>query len=177
MSYFVRIETTGGRRTFWGKDLERALGESLTQAKIGDEVGMRRVGSERVTVKRQGRDAEGELLKEQEVATHRHRWVLEKRDFFDARAKAAETFRNAAIASLEGARKHPELMHAYLRLHAAELAVRVRPDPEERKRFVEQVRSALAERIARGEQVKPVHVRERSAPPQEPEREQEFART
>jgi hypothetical protein len=167
ISYFVRIQTPHGPRTIWGKDLERALGESLTHPKIGDEIGMRRVGSEPVTVKRRERNAGGEVLKEEEVPTHRHRWVLEKREFFDSRAKAAETFRNSAIEPRDGARKHPELVHAYLYLHAAELAVHKKPDPEERRKFVEAVRGLLADSIARGERLKPVRLRDHSAPPPE----------
>ena len=173
MSYFVRIETSQGERTVWGKDLARALEQSLTQPKIGDEVALRRTGSDPVTVKRRERDTQGQVLKEEDLATQRHRWVLEKREFFEARAKAAETLRNPSIEPREGTRSHPVLAGSYLNLHAAELAARVMRDPEDRKKFVALVRNALADSIARGEPLQPVRLRERS--PVHPEREPEQA--
>ena len=33
LSYFVKIDTPDGERTLWGKDLERAVGQSLSRAK------------------------------------------------------------------------------------------------------------------------------------------------
>jgi hypothetical protein len=174
MSYFVRIETSQGERTFWGKDLARALEQSLTQPKIGDEVALRRTGSEPVTVKRRALDTQGQVLKEEDLATQRHRWSVEKREFFEAREKAAEILRNPSIESREGTRGHPVLVGSYLNLHAAELAARVMRDPEDRKKFMTLVRNALADTIARGEPLQPVRLRERS--PAQPEREPEQAR-
>jgi hypothetical protein len=173
MSYFVRIETSQGERTVWGKDLARALEQSLTQPKIGDEVALRRTGSDPVTVKRRERDTQGQVLKEEDLATQRHRWVLEKREFFEAREKAAEILRNPGIEPREGTRSHPVLAGSYLNLHAAELAARVMRDPEDRKKFVTLVRLALADSIARGEPLQPVRLREPS--PVHPEREPEPA--
>jgi Large polyvalent protein-associated domain 7 len=172
MSYFVRIKTGEGERTIWGKDLQRAIEQSLTQPKTGDEIAMRRIGSDPVTVKRRERDAEGQVLKEEDLATQRYRWVLEKREFFEARARAAETFSNPVIQPHEGARKHPELVASYLKLHAAELtAVKRLRDPEDRKKFVALIRSSLADSIARGEPLQPVRLRERSQSAPELERE------
>lgn len=172
MSYFVRIATGEGERTIWGKDLQRAIEQSLTQPKTGDEIALRRIGSDPVMVKRRERDAEGQVLKEEDLATQRHRWVLEKREFFEARARAAEAFSNPAMQPHEGARKHPELVASYLKLHAAELtAVKRLRDPEDRKKFVALIRSALADSIARGEPLQPIRLRERSQPAPELERE------
>jgi putative DNA primase/helicase len=171
ISYFVRIGTGQGERTIWGKDLERALEQSLTQPKIGDEVALRRTGSDPVTVKRRERDADGAVLKEEDLATQRHRWVLEKREFFEARVKAANTLRNPAIEPREGAGRHPELVGSYLNLHAAEIAARAMRDPEDRKKFVTLVRNALADSIARGEPLQPVRLRERAVQHPEPEHE------
>src|SRR5277367_2505096 len=43
LSYFVKIETPEGERTLWGKDLERALAQSLSHAKPGSEVIVRQL--------------------------------------------------------------------------------------------------------------------------------------
>ena len=51
---------------------------------------------------------------------------------------------------------------AYLNLRAAEPASRVLRDPQDRQRFVSQVRSALADYIERGEPLQPVRLRERA---------------
>jgi hypothetical protein len=172
MSYYVRIETGEDERTIWGKDLQRAIEQSLTQPKTGDEIGMRRTGSDPVTVKHRERDAEGRVLKEEDLAARRYRWVLEKREFFEARSGAAETFSNPAVQPHEGARKYPELVASYLKLHAAELtAVKRLRDPDDRKKFVALIRSALADSIARGEPLQPVRLRERSQSTPELERE------
>jgi hypothetical protein len=172
MSYFVRIDTPEGERTLWGKDLQRALEKSLTQPKIGDEVAMRRTGSDPVTVKRRERDADGHVLKEHDLTTQRQRWLLEKREFFETRARAAEVLRNATIEPRDGARSYPMLAGSYLNLHGAELAARTMRDREDRKKFLQLIRNALADSIARGDPLQPVRLRERSAKSPEIEREQ-----
>jgi hypothetical protein len=177
MSYFVRIDTPEGERTLWGKDLQRALEKSLTQPKIGDEVAMRRTGSDSVTVKRRERDAEGHVLKEHDLTTQRQRWLLEKREFFETRARAAELLRNPTIEPRDGARSYPMLAGSYLNLHGAELAARTMRDPEDRKKFLELIRNALADSIARGDPLQPVRLRERSPRTPEVEREQTPARS
>ncbi|HTG61040.1 MAG TPA: hypothetical protein VMG63_16720, partial [Terriglobia bacterium] len=62
----------------------------------------------------------------------------------------------------EAVREHPELAGTYLNLRAAELASRALRDPQDQRRFVSQVRSALADDIERGEPLQPVRLRERS---------------
>ena len=177
MSYFVRIDTSDGERTLWGKDLQRALEKSLTQPKIGDEIAMRRTGSDSVTVKRRERDAEGHVLKEHDLNTQRQRWLLEKREFFETRARAAEVLRNPTVEPRDGARSYPMLAGSYLNLHGAELAARTMRDPEDRKKFLELIRNALADSIARGDPLQPVRLRERSPKTPELEREQTPARS
>jgi putative DNA primase/helicase len=172
MSYFVKIETSRGGRTIWGVDLERAFKESLTNPEAGDEVGLRAVRQEAVKVRTQKRDAQGELI-EGDLETHRNRWIIEKRGFFDARAEAARTVRDVSIDAKQAVKQHPELVGTYLQVHAAELAAKRFRDPQDRERFVEKVRSALAESVARGEPLPAVRLRERAAAraPQPPERE------
>ena len=71
MSYFVRVETQRGDRDIWGVDLERAFRHSCWVPGIGDEVGVRAVGKETVTVLAEGRELE----------THRNQWSVERKDF------------------------------------------------------------------------------------------------
>jgi hypothetical protein len=162
MSYFVKLETSRGDRVIWGVDLERAVKESLTKPEAGDEVGVRSVRQDAVTVKAPTRDAQGQVTGEQNLNTHRNRWVIEKREFFEARAAAAQRVRDASVPAKEAVRQHPELVGTYLQMHAAELAAKRFRDPEDRALFVAKVRAALAESVARGEPLPPVRLRERA---------------
>jgi hypothetical protein len=161
MSYFIRIDTHDGPRTIWAKDLKRAMEQSRTQPKVGDQIVMRRVPSNCRPVKSQARNVEDPALKEQDRLTRRQGWVIEKRDFFEARAKAAETLRNPAIEPREGVRQHPELAGSYLNLRFAELAARGMRHPENEKKYVEAVRNGLADSIARGDPFPQVRLRGR----------------
>jgi hypothetical protein len=160
-SYFVRLKTPDGVREIWGRDIERAVSKSLTQPQIGDEVVLQRTGRDAVTVKRQERDPEGQF-RSKNVEVFRNRWIIEKQNFFEARAAAAQIVRDDGIAAREAVREHPELAGTYLNLRAAELASRALRDPQDRRRFVSQVRSALAEDIERGDPLQPVRLRERA---------------
>jgi hypothetical protein len=159
-SYFVRLQTRDGPREVWGKDIERAVAKSLTQPQVGEEVVLQRSGRDVVTIIRHAQDSEGRL-KEKAVEVYRNRWVIEKQEFFEKRATAAQAVRDEAIAPREAVRTHPELAGTYLNLRAAELASRALRDPEDQRRFVAQVRSALAEHVERGEPLQPVRLRER----------------
>ena len=160
MSYFVKLETERGDRTIWGVDLERAFQESLTRPGIGDDIGLRAVRQEAVKVRRQERDAAGARL-EREFETHRNRWILERRGFFEGRAEAAQIVRDASLSPREVAKKHPELVGSLLELHLAKLAAQ-KLHPEDRERFVATHRAGLAERIASGEPLPVVRLRERA---------------
>ena len=160
MSYFVKIETSRGDRTIWGVDLERAMKESLSRPQIGEEVGLRAVRQEAVKVRAHERDTDGKIVAAKDLDTHRNRWIVEKRAFFEARAEAARTLRDAAVDPKQGVKRHPELVGTYLQVHAAELAAKQFRDREDQQRFVMQVRSALADAVARGEPLPPVRLRE-----------------
>ena len=164
MSYFVKIETPRGDRTIWGVDLERAMKESLSRPEIGDEVGLRALRQEAVKVRAHQRDTDGKVVAEKDLNTHRNRWIVEKRGFFEARADAARTLRDAAVDPKQAVKRHPELVGTYLQVHAAELASKQFRDPEDQQRFVAQVRAALADSVARGEPLPPVRLRE--SPPE-----------
>ena len=79
------------------------------------------------------------------------------------RKGAYQIARNETIEPREAVRGHPELAGTYLNLRAAELASKGLRDPEDRRRFVAQVRRAFADDIERGEPLQPVRLRERGA--------------
>ncbi|HEX4050670.1 MAG TPA: LPD7 domain-containing protein [Steroidobacteraceae bacterium] len=161
MSYFVKLDTSRGERLIWGVDLERAIKQSLTKPKTGDAVGLRAVRADPVTVKAAQRDARGEEIGEEAIQVYRNRWIIEKREFFDSRAAAAQTLLDTRITPKQGTQAHPELAGTYLQMQAATLAARRFRDPQDRERFISHVRSALAESVARGEPLPPLRLRER----------------
>ena len=138
------------------------LPANTSSPQTGDDVVLQRTGRDTVTVKRAERGADGKLSPK-EVAVFRNRWVIEKQSFLDARAAAAQTVRDETIAPREPVRQHPELAGTYLKVRAAELAARALRDSKDQRRFVAQVRSALADEIEQGEPLQPVRLRERAA--------------
>lgn len=88
---------------------------------IGDEVILQRPGRDAVTVKRQERGADGELSA-RDAGVFRNRWVIEKPEFFERRANAAEIVRDHSIGPRDAVRQHPELAGTYLNLRAAHRA-------------------------------------------------------
>ena len=164
ISYFVKLETPTGVREIWGVDLQRALKESLTNPKNGDEVELRAIRRDAVKVQVAERDENGSVLRENPLETHGNHWILEKREFFTERAAAARTVRDTNVDPKEGARRHPELVGTYLQMRAAELAAKKFQDPADRATFLTRVRAALADRIARGEPISPILLRDRPPP-------------
>ncbi|HEY6641054.1 LPD7 domain-containing protein [Povalibacter sp.] len=159
MSYFVKLETSRGEKELWGVDLDRAFRESLSRPKTGDEVVVRAVKQEPVTVRSRREVDDGPAI-EKEVATHRNRWVVEQRQFLEEREKAAQVLRNPSVAAAQGSREHPELVGAYLQVHAAELAAKQFRDPQDQKKFVALVRAAIADSVQRGEALPAVRLRQ-----------------
>jgi hypothetical protein len=140
------------------------------RAAAGRDLVLQRTGRDAVTVRRQERDPEGRF-RSKNVEVFRNSWVIEKQSFFEARATAAQIVRDEGIAAREAVRERPELAGTYLNLRAAELASRGLRDLQDRRRFVSQVRSALADDIERGEPLQPVRLRERVASRAEKDRE------
>jgi hypothetical protein len=144
-SYYVKLLTSRGEKTLWGKDLERAIKEGETQAKTGDLVGARRIHRESVTVTTRQRDSEGRVIAQQERQAHRTRWVVEKVTFFAQRARLARRLRDEQADVRESVRAHPELKSTFLSVRAAEefAASRI-SNSRDRERFLELVRGAIA---------------------------------
>lgn len=163
VSYFVKILTTRGERVLWGKDLERAVLASETQAKVGDLVGARRIGRRAVTITARSRDAEGRIVAQDEHHAHRNTWVLEKVQFFAQRARLARQARDEQADVRESVRAHPELSSTFISFRAAEdYAARHYADPAERRRFIEGVRAAMSASIQKGEPLPSVRMRDRT---------------
>lgn len=168
MSYFIRIETPSGEREVWGVDLQRALRESLTRPQMGDEIGLRALRQDAVKVSRREYDAEGRMVGEKPLGAHRNAWIVEKRDFFRERAQASRVLRDPSVDRQAAVKDHPELLGTYLQLHAAELAAKTLRNPEDQRRFVASVRTALADSVARGEPLATVPLKETPAQRREP---------
>jgi hypothetical protein len=97
------------------------------------------------------------------VGAHRNRWIIERRDFLEARGAAARTFNDSRMSAVEGARQHPELLGSYLQLRGAqELAAQRIADPTDQQTFVARVRRGLAQLVAQGESLPLVRLRTRT---------------
>ena len=168
-SYYVKLLTSRGERILWGKDLQRALAEGETRPKVGDLIGARRIAREVVTVTSRRRDAEGRVVAQEERHAHRTRWVAEKVTFFAERARMARRLRDEHNDLRQSVRAHPELKSTFLSVRAAEefAAQRIK-NPEDRERFLELVRGAMASSIRKGEPLPSTSLRERSAEPRAP---------
>jgi hypothetical protein len=177
-SYYVKLLTNRGERTLWGKDLGRAVTEGETRPKVGDVVGARRIAREAVTVTSRQRDSEGRVIAQEERHSHRTRWVLEKVTFFAERARMARRLRDEQADVRESVRAHPELKSTFLSVRAAEeFAANRIANPEDRDRFLELVRGAMAGSIRRGEPLPSASLRtqpqKRDEGPKSPDPERE----
>ena len=151
MSYFIKLRTERGERILWGQDLERALMKSKTQPQIGDRIGVRHLGQETVTVIARERDPEGRVH-ERPKTTHRNEWMVESENFFQERARAADTVRDSQIQRDRATEQHPQLVGTYLALGAAEkIAAQRFASAEDRQRFVAMAREVIAQAIERGD--------------------------
>ncbi len=170
MSYYVILSTPTGTHELWGKDLERALAESKTRPKIGDQIGVRQTGKEAVTVKELKRDASGNVVGEEPKNTHKNHWMVEKREFFEERAQMARVLRDTSIAPTQGVEQRPQLAGTYATLKLAEeYANSAIADRAARQQFLDMIREATASRIERGESLRTTPVRDRRAPSVSPE--------
>lgn len=139
-SYYVKLVTGRGVETLWGTDLERAIERSRTQPKIGTLVGVRRVGSEPVTVPARP----SERTTDRQRTFHRARWELESVSYF---AQAAQRAKREVKARLEDKRamaERPELRSTFISLDVAErFAEQHIRDPQDRALFVKRVRAVM----------------------------------
>jgi hypothetical protein len=162
-SYYLKLLTTHGERIIWGKDLKRAVTDGETRPKVGDLIGARRIAREAVTVTSRQRDAEGRIIAQEERHAHRTQWVVEKVTFFAERARMARRLRDEQADVRDSIRAHPDLKSTFLSVRAAEeFAAKSIPNPEDRGRFLDLVRGAMAESIRKGEPLPSTSIRNRS---------------
>lgn len=159
-SYYLKLLTSRGERTLWGKDLERALTEGETRPAVGDLVGARRASREAVTITTRLRDAAGQVVSQAERQAHRTHWVVEKVQFFAERARMARRLRDEQADVRESVRAHPELRSAFLSVRAAEeFAAQRIANEADRAKFLDLVRGAIAGSIKQGEPLPSLRLR------------------
>jgi putative DNA primase/helicase len=150
-SYFITVRTDRGERTLWGHEIKRALDDSRTKPKPGDQVGVRENGIDPMMFLLRERNDRGHVINEWRADTPRPHWIIEKREFFNERAAAAKVLRDPRTLRHEAIRNHPELDGAYWALDGAvKTAAKLNLDPASRERFVDMVREALAFTTERG---------------------------
>lgn len=172
MSYFVRVATEMGERTLWGADLERALVESRSKARLGDAVIVTQRGRHPVTVRVSDRDTSGRVVGEKTLTAQRMSWAVETRQYAEALDSKAELLRSEMPAERMLAQR-PDLAGAVLGLRLANrFAQQLTPRVEDQARVVDAIRARLADAIAQGRDVRiadrraarePTHHRGRSA--------------
>lgn len=175
MSYFVRVETERGDRDLWGVDLERAFRHSLSNPGIGDEIGIRAIGKEAVTVQAVKRDASGREIGWEKLDTHRNQWTVERKEFLDQRQDMAAVFRDPSIGASEGIKRHAGLEGSYRKLEMGQVHAQEQYNSNtHRTQFVDHLREYLAKSIEYGQPLEPARPsgrEERTLEPREPDRD------
>lgn len=142
-SYFVTVETSKGRQTIWGVDLERAMKEA--NVKVGETVVAEKTGAKPVTATERQFDEKGEEIGARLVDAQRNSWHVGSLD--------------KATAFLSGERskvvaQHPELAGAYGTVALAQkFAEKNFAEAGDRQRFVDVAKAVVAEKIAHGASV------------------------
>ena len=163
MSYYVRIETERGDREIWGVDLERAFRQSLSTPGIGQEVGVRAVGRDPVTVPTTKRDADRPRSRTRRACTCTAiSGASRARSFWIDGAKWPTCFAMRPSAPPTPSRQFPELEGSYLQLQMARAGVEQRIESgAAREQFVEHLRAHLAKAIQYGQALEPVRLKAR----------------
>lgn len=147
-NYYVKYrDSQGAEQIVWGVGLEKAMKES--RAEIGQHVEMKNLGKEDVVVKANVRDAQGKVIGEKEITTHRNKWEVK-----------ADAFRHQDPK--EAVKEHPDLVNAYAVVRAAQLVAEQKfNSAEDRERFVGMARESLAKQIEQNREIPQVRVKDR----------------
>ncbi|MBT2305309.1 hypothetical protein J7E70_33440 [Variovorax paradoxus] len=165
MSYYVRVRSEVGERTLWGADLERALAESRSGARIGDEVLLSQRGARPVAVRVPDRNEAGDLVGEKKIVTQRMGWTVEKAQYLEALRRKADIVRSGHLAAGAVPAQYPELAGAVVGLKLAEqFARRLTSRSEDQARVVQAIRERMADAVGRGERIRIPAQRMRSSP-------------
>jgi len=125
-SYYVRLQTAEGRQVLWGTDLERALRESKSHAKVGDAVGVRIVNREKLDADRTW-----------------NRWQVDRAMHIVKERRVAREILENPVTARRAGKDGATLTGSYLLVTAAEMLARVQfSDEKSRKDFVDKVRDA-----------------------------------
>jgi hypothetical protein len=162
MSFYVTVRTEVGDRTIWGADLERALAESTSQPRIGDQVVLTQLGANPVNVRVPTRNDAGELTGEKKIVAQRARWRIETIEHERDLQKQARLLRNGEMLATASLDTHPTLATAAAGLKLAEqYARRVTADEPSQERLVEAIRDRMAVAVEQG---RAIHLPERKTP-------------
>lgn len=177
MSYYVRLKTEAGERTLWGNDLERALAESRSGARVGDTVVLHQRGVQPVTIRVPDPEAQDGSIGEKKFVTHRLVWSVETTQYVEALNRKATMFRNPQVKQEDLLSEYPDLAGAVGVLKLGEqFAKRLTPHADDQARMVQAIRNRLADAIAQGQEINlpqqrlrasHIHQRARSAPTRE----------
>ncbi|WP_122564112.1 LPD7 domain-containing protein [Pseudomonas viridiflava] len=150
-SYFVKVMTQSGEQIVWGMDLKRAMREG--QAKPGETVALEKVASKDVVAKENVVDEKGNIVGTRDVDAIRNTWKVGSVDKAQAFVQGD---RSEVVA------KHPELASAYGIIAAAhKFAEQTFPkNKAEQERFVAIAQADMAERIAHGDHVPSLKIKE-----------------
>jgi len=139
-SYFVKVETTAGERTVWGKDLERAVAESGIQ--IGQRIELEKTGSKPALVVERKFDEQGREVKAKTIETQRNAWQATSPDAPKRTASEAPPSVPAEVAAYrDEQRRIAQARDAFLR---GELSLR-----PEQQQIVDAARERIKEAAAR----------------------------
>lgn len=164
-SYYLKLATTQGEQVLWGTDLKRAIEKAVTQPKIGDLLGARRIARERVMLAARPQDPRSGSAGERERPAYRNRWVVERVQFFAERALLARRVREDHMDLKQAIRRQPELVSTFLSLRGAKLLAERRiADPQDRERFLALLKEAMASSVERGDPLPAVRMRDRAKP-------------
>jgi len=145
-SYYLKLITGRGIETLWGTDLERAINRSKTQPQTGMMIGVRRVGSEAVTIPAR----EGERTTDRQRTFHRARWMVESVSFFAQSAQQAKREVETRLEDRRAMDERPELRSAFVSLQVAQkFAEQHISDPRDRDLFVKRVKEMMAASASR----------------------------
>ena len=150
-SYYVTVKTKEGKATIWGVDFDRAISQSLSGVKVGDQVVLQHDGQVPVSRKVRSRDPEGNIQVKEEVERYKNFWIVETAEFFRERDKLARVVLDPKITPIEGTERYPQLAGTYYQIRAAQvLAKEDFREAGDQRVFVEKFKTELAKDIALG---------------------------
>ena len=133
-SFYISVQTSHGKRQFWGTDLERAMAESKSHVRVGDKIGVRVTRKDEFTV------ITDEGKKEERTFNH---FEIEKATYIVARQRAARRIVEESPTALGVSKDGRFLTASTLVANAAEvLADAYRLNPHHRAAFIDGIKAA-----------------------------------